>query len=71
MILNVYSFCNILQHIQHGGGTSALKVYTQKPAIGYEELDFDFAEVVSSLLRAYRLSSTRSVGHTNSFFKAN
>lgn len=49
--------------MQHGRGTSStLKVYGQKPAIGYDEYDSGHAEVISSQAAAQKLNSTSSVG---------
>ncbi|PON32906.1 RNA polymerase II-binding domain containing protein [Parasponia andersonii] len=58
-------------HIQHADGTLALNIYAQKPAIGYEEFDLNYEDVVSSRVAAQRLSSTGSVGHTTFAFGAN
>lgn len=60
-----------LQNVHHARGTSTLKVFAQKPAIGYEEFDPDHAEVVSSQVGAQRLSSTGSVDHTTFYFGSN
>uniref|UniRef100_F6H7L4 CID domain-containing protein n=1 Tax=Vitis vinifera TaxID=29760 RepID=F6H7L4_VITVI len=52
-------------NMQHSRGTSStLKVYGQKPAIGYDEYDSGHTEVISSQARAQRLNSTGSVGRT-------
>ncbi|KAK9268249.1 hypothetical protein L1049_010692 [Liquidambar formosana] len=52
-------------NIQHSRGTSStLKIYGQKPSVGYDEYDSDHAEVTSSKVGAQRLGSTGRVGHT-------
>ncbi|KAL5578924.1 hypothetical protein UlMin_011366 [Ulmus minor] len=58
-------------HIQHAGESSNLRLYGQKPAIGFEEFESDHADVVSSQVGAKRLSSTGSVGHATFSFGAN
>ncbi|KAL5775425.1 hypothetical protein ACOSP7_012982 [Xanthoceras sorbifolium] len=50
-------------NIQHVRGTSSnIKLYGQKPAIGYDEFDSDHAEVTSSQVGAQRLNSIGTVG---------
>ncbi|KAM3749364.1 hypothetical protein ACB098_05G178900 [Castanea mollissima] len=58
-------------NIQHPRGTSALKMYGQKPAVPYDEFDPGHAEVVSSQVGAQRLISTGDAGHTPFAFGAN
>ncbi|KAL4628469.1 hypothetical protein ACB092_05G240600 [Castanea dentata] len=58
-------------NIQHPRGTSALKMYGQKPAIPNDEFDPGHAEVVSSQVGAQRLISTGDAGHTPFAFGAN
>ncbi|KAA8520012.1 hypothetical protein F0562_014268, partial [Nyssa sinensis] len=53
-------------NIQHARGTSStLKIYGQKPAIGYDEYDSDNADVISSEVGAQRPSSTGRGGITS------
>uniref|UniRef100_A0A5B6YFT3 CID domain-containing protein n=1 Tax=Davidia involucrata TaxID=16924 RepID=A0A5B6YFT3_DAVIN len=53
-------------NIQHVRGTSStLKIYGQKPAIGYDKHDSDNTEVISSQVGAQRLSSTGRAGRTS------
>ncbi|XP_044461320.1 polyadenylation and cleavage factor homolog 4-like [Mangifera indica] len=55
-------------NIQHVRGTSSsLKIYGQKPALGYDEFDADHAEVTSSHMGSQKLNSTGSVGRTANF----
>ena len=52
--------------MQHARGTSStLKVYGQKPAIGYDEYDSGNAEVISSQAAAQWLKPTSNVGRTS------
>lgn len=66
-----YFYGKTLQNVQQARGTSTVKVFAQKPAIGYEEFDPDHAVVVFSQVGAQRLSSTRSVDHTTFYFGSN
>ncbi|XP_057962449.1 polyadenylation and cleavage factor homolog 4 [Malania oleifera] len=50
--------------IQHPKGTSKLKVYAQKPAIGYD-YDSDRVEVTSSLVGVQQSNSTGGTGRTS------
>ncbi|KAJ0081252.1 hypothetical protein Patl1_11076 [Pistacia atlantica] len=56
---------NNIQHVR--GTSSSVKIYGQKPAIGYDEFDADRAEVTSSHVGAQRLNSIGSVGRAASF----
>lgn len=58
-------------NIQEVKGTSDLKMYGQKSAVGYDEFDSGHAEVVSSQGGAQRLSSTGNAGHAPFAFGAN
>ncbi|KAF2304987.1 hypothetical protein GH714_000907 [Hevea brasiliensis] len=58
-----HSSDNNAQHVR--GASSTLKVYSKKPAIGYDEYDSDHAEITSSQVGAQRLNPTGSVGHTS------
>ncbi|KAJ9169060.1 hypothetical protein P3X46_020528 [Hevea brasiliensis] len=58
-----HSSDNNAQHVR--GASSTLKIYSKKPAIGYDEYDSDHAEVKSSQVGAQRLNTAGSVGHTS------
>ncbi|KAI9198049.1 hypothetical protein LWI28_009129 [Acer negundo] len=53
------------------GTSSNIKLYGQKPAIGYDEFDSDHAEVTSSQVGAQRLNSTGTVGRASFAHGAN
>ncbi|TXG47081.1 hypothetical protein EZV62_026375 [Acer yangbiense] len=60
------------KNIQLVRGTSSnIKLYGQKPAIGYDEFDSDHAEVTSSQIGAQRLNSTVTVGRASFAHGAN
>ncbi|KAG6695219.1 hypothetical protein I3843_09G086700 [Carya illinoinensis] len=58
-------------NIQQARGTSAVKMFGKKPAIGFDEFDSGQAELVPSQVGAERLSSTGNAGNAPFAFGAN
>ncbi|KAG2684248.1 hypothetical protein I3760_10G068300 [Carya illinoinensis] len=58
-------------NIQQARETSALKLYGQKPSIGYDEFDLGQAELLSSQAGDPRLSSTGNAGNAPFAFGVN